>query len=68
MPEAEQLQILDGSPEAVDLPRRPEAFYRFLAHQLDREISGQAQEGSVDKLLGIDFACVNEFWQEWSCH
>lgn len=34
MPEAEQLQILDGSPAAVDPQRRPEAFYRTYTESM----------------------------------
>ena len=61
MPEAEQLQILDGSPAAVDSPRRPEAFYRFLAHQLDKELSVSLHSKVMDSLSGIDFVCINQF-------
>lgn len=61
MPEAEQLQILDGSPAAVDPPRRPEAFYRFLAYQLDKEQSKNTETKLMDSLLGIDFLSSNQF-------
>jgi PAB-dependent poly(A)-specific ribonuclease subunit 2 len=61
MPEAEQLQILDGSPAAVDHPRRPEAFYRFLAYQLDRELSKNSGKKVVDSLQGLDFISINQF-------
>jgi PAB-dependent poly(A)-specific ribonuclease subunit 2 len=61
MPEAEQLQILDGSPAAVDSPRRPEAFYRFLAYQLDKELSVSLNSKIMDSLSGIDFVCINQF-------
>jgi PAB-dependent poly(A)-specific ribonuclease subunit 2 len=61
MPEAEQLQILDGSPAAVDSPRRPEAFYRFLAYQLDKELSVSLNSKIMDSLSGIDFVSINQF-------
>jgi PAB-dependent poly(A)-specific ribonuclease subunit 2 len=69
MPEAEQLQVLDGSPAAVDRPRRPESFYRFLAYQLDKELSAittpaKNQEPKVklmDSLSGVDFLSSNQF-------
>ena len=61
MPEAEQLQILDGSPAAVDPARRPEAFYRFLAYQLDKELSKIADTKLIDSLHGIDFLSSNLF-------
>jgi WD40 repeat protein len=61
MPEAEQLQILDESPAAVDLPRRPEAFYRFLAYHLDKELSKNSDAKLMDSLLGIDFVSINQF-------
>ena len=61
MPEAEQLQILDGSPAAVDTPRRPEAFYRFLAYQLDKELAKSNETKLMDSLHGIDFVCINQF-------
>ena len=61
MPEAEQLQILDGSPAAVDPPRRPEAFYRFLAYQLDKELSKNSGTKLMDSLHGLDFMSINQF-------
>eukprot|EP00934_Nitzschia_sp_Nitz4_P005448 Nitzschia sp. Nitz4//scaffold106_size73319//39007//43304//NITZ4_005738-RA/size73319-augustus-gene-0.3-mRNA-1//1//CDS//3329532526//5438//frame0 len=61
MPEAEQLQILDGSPAAVTQPRRPEAFYRFLAYQLDKELSKGTKQKRMDSLHGIDFLSSNHF-------
>lgn len=61
MPEAERFQILDGSPAAVDSPRRPEAFYRFLMYQLDNEINRGRSGGLLDSLSGIDFVSINEF-------
>lgn len=63
MPEADSLQILDRSPAAVDTPRRPEAFYRFMLYQIDNEAG--TCKGSASKLMdnlnGIDFTSVNEF-------
>lgn len=38
LPEAAALALLDGSTTAVRLPRRIEAFYRFLIHHLNQEI------------------------------
>lgn len=61
MPEAEQLQILDGSPAAVDLPRRPEAFYLFLLYQIDKELSKISKSKLLDSMHGTDFVSVNEF-------
>jgi Ubiquitin carboxyl-terminal hydrolase len=64
MPETEQLQILDGSPAAVDPPRRPEAFYRFLLYQVDKEAikCGElAPSRRLDAIGGIDFVSINEF-------
>jgi len=64
MPEAEQLQVLDGSPAAVDPPRRPEAFYRFIAYQLDKELSKNSEKKLMDSLHGLDFMSVNQFVSE----
>ncbi len=62
LPEAEALQILDGSPAAVETPRRPEAFLRFLLYQLDKELSVKKDETKLmDSLSGIDFVSINEF-------
>lgn len=67
MPEAEQLQVLDGSPAAVDRPRRPESFYRFLAYQIDKELSSAGSsvndgvKNLMDSINGIDFLSSNEF-------
>eukprot|EP00977_Amphora_coffeiformis_P001902 scaffold362_cov176-Amphora_coffeaeformis.AAC.28 len=58
-PEAEQLQILDGSPAAVDMPRRAEAFYRFLLYQIDKEST--KGEKMMEQLGGMAFTSVNEF-------
>ncbi|KAL3944634.1 MAG: hypothetical protein SGBAC_001294 [Bacillariaceae sp.] len=64
MPEAEQLQVLDGSPAAVDPPRRPEPFYRFIAYQLDKELSKGCENKLMDSLHGLDFMSVNQFLSE----
>ena len=61
MTEAERNQILDGSPAAVDPPRRPEAFYRFMLYQLDSEISRNRSNSIIDTLSGTDFVSINEF-------
>jgi PAB-dependent poly(A)-specific ribonuclease subunit 2 len=64
MREAEQLQILDGSPEAVVTARRPEAFFRFMLYQLDKETNKNAIASApriLDTLSGISFTSVNEF-------
>ena len=37
LPEAAALALLDGAAAACEVARRPEAFYRFLMHHLDRE-------------------------------
>ena len=60
LPEAEQLQILDNSPAAVDSPRRAEAFYRFLLYQLDKEV-GSDDSRLLDKIGGMSFVCINEY-------
>ena len=61
MPEAVQLQILDGSPAAVDLPRRTEAFYLFLLYQLDKEFIKLSEPKLLDSMHGTDFMTANEF-------
>lgn len=63
MGEAEQMAVLDDSPAAVDLPRRPESFYRFLAYQLDKELCSSFSEESklMDSLNGLDFLSSNQF-------
>lgn len=74
MPEVENLQVLDGSPAAIDRPRRPESFYRFLALQLDKELSSIAASSSstktnptesrttiMDALSGFNFLSSNQF-------
>ena len=42
MQEAISLALLDNSPAAAEIARRPEAFYRFLLHHLDRELSASS--------------------------
>jgi len=76
MGEAEQMAVLDDSPAAVDLPRRPESFYRFLAYQLDKELCSSsstllspsskvktngAESKIMDSLNGLDFLSSNQF-------
>jgi len=76
MGEAEQMAVLDDSPAAVDLPRRPESFYRFLAYQLDKELCSSsstllsqssklgkivAESKLMDSLNGLDFLSSNQF-------
>ncbi|GKZ00471.1 hypothetical protein MPSEU_000999600 [Mayamaea pseudoterrestris] len=59
--EAEQLQILDGSPAAVDLPRRPEAFYRFLLHHVNKETSTGMPRDRLEDSVGATFLSVNQY-------
>jgi PAB-dependent poly(A)-specific ribonuclease subunit 2 len=72
MGEAEKMAVLDDSPAAVDLPRRPESFYRFLAYQLDRELCSSSvllssskikssEPKLMDSLHGLDFLSSNQF-------
>jgi hypothetical protein len=75
LPEASALALLDGAPAAVETARRPEAFYRFLMHHLDRELSTSPRslgrenarhnvDGEtklLDSLQGVNFTSVNEF-------
>lgn len=76
MGEAEQMAVLDDSPAAVDLPRRPESFYRFLAYQLDKELCSSSstllcpsskaktivtESKLMDSLNGLDFLSSNQF-------
>ncbi len=42
MPEASALALLDGNPAATEVERRPEAFYRFLLHHLDKELNASS--------------------------
>jgi PAB-dependent poly(A)-specific ribonuclease subunit 2 len=72
MTEAEQLQVLDSSPSAVDHARRPESFYRFLAYQMDKEfeIFDDRCNGSFSKLMdslhGLTFVSSNQFIESTS--
>ena len=66
------LALLDGSPAAVEHARRPEAFYRFLIHHLDKELpfpkgpsvayssiaTACENEKLIDCLQGIDFITI----------
>lgn len=62
LPEAEQLQILDGSPAAVELLRRPEAFYRFLLYHIDKEVAlTKLTTDRLDAIAGTSFLNINEF-------
>ena len=66
MPEAEQLQILDGSPAAVDTPRRAEAFFRFLIYQLDKEMGKARSLKPIESLSGMSFTSINTFVSQTS--
>lgn len=68
LPEASALALLDGAGSSASdeyLPRRLEAFWRFLVHHLDRETSSSNQNENENKLMdniyGMDFVNVNEF-------
>ena len=75
MPEASALALLDDSPAATEIARRPEAFYRFLLHHLDRELTGNEitrtnrrdkkdskhKTKLIDSLQGLDAVSMNEF-------
>mmetsp|Transcript_2153 Transcript_2153/g.3958 ORF Transcript_2153/g.3958 Transcript_2153/m.3958 type:complete len:1509 (+) Transcript_2153:268-4794(+) len=70
MQEAVSLALLDDSPAAAEVARRPEAFYRFLLHHLDRELSTSHESNSthennqfklIDSLQGLDSVSMNEF-------
>ena len=65
MKEASALALLDNSPAAVEVARRPEAFYRFLLHHLDKELNAVAREefdeNFIDSLKGIDSVSMNHF-------
>ena len=79
MPEASALALLDGNPAATEVQRRPEAFYRFLLHHLDGELSTtnmSKRQGSkkhviggkkfnlIDSLYGMNAVSMNEFVNE----
>lgn len=61
LPEANQLQILDGGAVSMESARRPEAFYRFLIHHLDNELPSKNGLRVFDSIQGFDYVSVNEF-------
>merc|ERR1711865_874637 len=71
MGEASQMAVLDDSPAAVDLPRRPEFFYRFMAYHLDKELfllstlssskNSSSKPKSIESLNGLGFLSSNQF-------
>ena len=71
LPEANQLQILDNAVVPIETARRPEAFYRFLVHHLDGELSPDTSKGSrnlpsstpklIDSTQGFNYQSINEF-------
>lgn len=63
MPEADALALLDNNPAAVDKAQRPEAFYRFLLHHLDKEATSKKGTGPkiMDSLHGLNFVSINQF-------
>ena len=68
LPEASALALLDGAstvPSDECLPRRLEAFWRFLVHHLDSEVgSSDRNENGIklmNELYGMDFVNINEF-------
>ena len=77
MPEASALALLDDSAAAAEVARRPEAFYRFLLHHLDKELGTEiggknsrqsSKKGSkpsktklIDLLQGLNTVTMNEF-------
>ena len=76
MPEASALALLDGNPTAGSIERRPEAFYRFLLHHLDKELNtasipkrrmslrkpkSERKRNLIDALYGMDAVSMNEF-------
>lgn len=76
MPEASALALLDGNPAATEVARRPEAFYRFLLHHLDSELSSanitkkkstksnSSQTKLIDSLYGMNAVSMNQFVNE----
>jgi len=60
MPEAINLALLDDNPAVAVTARRPEAFYRFFLHHLDKE-AGITGGKPLDLLHGISFISINEF-------
>jgi Ubiquitin carboxyl-terminal hydrolase len=62
MPEAKNLALLDDHPIAPVRARRPEAFYRFLLHHLDREAGSKKSKAKpLDSTHGADFESTNTF-------
>jgi hypothetical protein len=62
MPEAINLALLDDNPAVAVKARRPEAFYRFLLHHLDKEAGSKKNpKKPLDSLHGINFISSNEF-------
>ncbi len=62
MPEAANLALLDDNPAVTVKAQRPEAFYRFLLHHLDKEAgSKKSPKRPFDSAHGISFICSNEF-------
>ena len=62
MPEATNLALLDDNPAVAVKPQRPEAFYRFLLHHLDKEAgSKKSPKKPLDSAHGISFISSNEF-------
>jgi hypothetical protein len=76
MPEASALALLDGNPAATEVERRPEAFYRFLLHHLDKELNttfgtkrtNRRKTGIkmnlIDSLFGMNAVSMNTFVNE----
>jgi len=52
MPEASNLALLDENPAATEVERRPEAFYRFLLHHLNKELNGLVSDNSISQRPG----------------
>ena len=62
MPEAANLALLDDNPAVAVKAQRPEAFYRFLLHHLDREAGSKKNPRKpLDSAHGISFFSSNEF-------
>ena len=62
MPEAKNLALLDDHPAAPVRAQRPEAFYRFLLHHLDKEAGSKKNIAKpLDSTHGADFVSTNTF-------
>ena len=72
LPEASALALVDGAPASVETARRCEAFYRFMSHHLDKELSLLSNSNNnkwrkinnkklIEDFQGIDFISMNEF-------